>query len=75
MFGRRQAGLKRSLEVGRQSIACIFGGLEKRNLGFQCMHMGIVNVAVVRMLVVGFGRGSAFVFCPSDVVVEELVVC
>ena len=36
--------------------------------------MGVVDGAAVRMMVVGFGRGSAFVFRPSDVVVEELVV-
>jgi hypothetical protein len=36
--------------------------------------MGTVDRVAARLYEVGFGGGSAFVLCPSDVVVEELVV-
>ena len=36
--------------------------------------MGPVNRAAAWLYEVSFGGRSAFVFCPSDVVVEELVV-
>ena len=62
-------------DVGSQDISCILCCLKKGCLGFACARVGIVDCMAARPMEVGFGRGSGFVLCPSDVVVKEVVVC